>query len=932
VTQANLLSLLRPAPRFLIGPALVLLAGASAAQNGFVNWETPHVSPLALTPDGTRLLAVNTPDNRLEVFDLTSGTPVALLSIPVGLDPVSVRARTNGEVWVVNHVSDSVSIVDLAAGNVKATLDTDDEPCDVVFAGTPARAFVSCSQANTVLVFDPANLATAPVRLAIRGEDPRAMAVNPKGDKVYVAIFESGNRTTVLGGGGDSSGVGFPPNVVADADGPHGGVNPPPNAGAAFEPPLAPGLPTPIEVALIVRRDAGGAWRDDTGADWTAKVSGADAADSGRPVGWTLLDHDVAIIDASTLAIGYADGLMNLNMALAVHPTSGAVTVVGTDAINEVRFEPNLTGIFVRAHLAGFLPATPGTVAVADLNTHLDYSSGTVPQSERDKSLADPRGIVWNPAGTRAYVTGMGTNNLVVLDATGQRAGLAPTIEVGQGPTGIVIDGPRSQLYVLNKFDASISVVSTGTESELGRVRFHDPSPLAIKKGRRHLYDARETSGTGLTACAACHIDARMDRLAWDLGDPSGAVKVVDNSQNLGANVPGLDTGFEDWHPMKGPMLTQTLQDIIGKEPHHWRGDRDGIEEFSGAFMGLLGDDETLSPTEMQEFEDFLATIFFPPNPFRNLDNSLPTSLPLPGHYTTGRFSAAGQPLPNGNAVAGQQAFRPPTLLDSRALACVTCHTRPTGEGPDMELNGSFVYQPFPVGPKGEHHIALVSVDGLTNVTMKVPQLRNLYERTGFNMTQLESTAGFGYLHDGSVDSIERFVNEPIFNTASDQQTANLVAFMLAFAGGTQSLGSPTGLLEPPGPTSQSTHAGVGTQVTLDGPASPSEDTLLDSLVGLANSGNVGLVAKGKGAGLARGWYYAASDTFQSDRQLETLTRAQLEALAGSGAELTFTVVPKISERRIGVDRDADGWYDRDEMDAGSDPADPDERPRHKRL
>ena len=28
--------------------------------------------------------------------------------IPVGLEPVSVRARTNDEVWVVNEVSDSV--------------------------------------------------------------------------------------------------------------------------------------------------------------------------------------------------------------------------------------------------------------------------------------------------------------------------------------------------------------------------------------------------------------------------------------------------------------------------------------------------------------------------------------------------------------------------------------------------------------------------------------------------------------------------------------------------------------------------------------------------------------------------------------------------------------------------------------------------------
>jgi YVTN family beta-propeller protein len=848
---------------------------------------------------------------------------VKLLSIPVGLDPVSVRARSSGQAWVVNHVSDSVSVVDLALGQVVATLATDDEPCDVVFAGSPARAFVSCSQANTVLVFDPSDLSAPPVRVAIKGEDPRALAVSPAGNVVYAAIFDSGNRTTVLGGGADTSNgnIGFPPNVVDDADGPHGGVNPPPNAGAAFDPPIEPGLPAPPPMSLIVRQNGAGRWMDDNGGDWTEKVSGAKAADSGRLVGWTLLDHDVAMIDASTLAVTYADGLMNLNMALAVHP-SGVVTVVGTEAINHVRFEPKVNGTFVRAHVAAFMPSSPNSAAHHDLNPHLDYSSPTVPQSERDKSIGDPRGVVWNAAGTKAYVTGMGSNNVVVMNQLGQRAGLAPTIAVGQGPTGIVLDAARSQLYVLDKFEAAVSVVSTTTESEVARVPFFDPTPTAIKLGRPHLYDTHATSGTGVVACASCHIDARMDHLAWDLGDPSGAMKVVDNSQNLGASVPGLNTGFEDWHPMKGPMLTQTLQDIIGKEPHHWRGDRDGLEEFSGAFIGLLGDDETLTAAEMQEFEDFLATIFFPPNPFRKIDNTLPTDLPLPGHYTTGRFGPAGQPLPNGNAVAGLSAFRPPVLLDQGTIACVSCHTRSTGAGTDHRLQG-FTYQPFPVGPKGEHHLAMVSQDGLTNVSMKIPQLRNLYERTGFNATQLENTAGFGYVHDGSVDSIERFIDEPVFNITSDQQTANLTALMLAFGGNIGSFGSPTSIFEPPGPTSQASHAAVGKQLTLDGPASTAEDALLDTLVTIAGTGQVGLVAKGRQAGLARGWYYVGSNVFQSDRRKHTLTRTELEALAAPGSELTFTVVPKVSDRRIGVDRDADGWFDRDELDAGSDPADP---------
>ena len=49
----------------------------------------------------------------------------------------------------------------------------------------------------------------------------------------------------------------------------------------------------------------------------------------------------------------------------------------------------------------------------------------------------------------------------------------------------------------------------------------------------------------------------------------------------------------------------------------------------------------------------------------------------------------------------------------------------------------------------------LVSVDGSTNITIKIPQLRNEYLKTGFNCTKLTNNAGFGVLHDGSVDSLD---------------------------------------------------------------------------------------------------------------------------------------------------------------------------------
>jgi mono/diheme cytochrome c family protein len=240
---------------------------------------------------------------------------------------------------------------------------------------------------------------------------------------------------------------------------------------------------------------------------------------------------------------------------------------------------------------------------------------------------------------------------------------------------------------------------------------------------------------------------------------------------------------------MKGPMTTQTLQDIVGHEPFHWRGDRDGLEEFAGAFVSLQGGDVPPTSTEMAAFKAFLATIAVPPNPFRGPDNALPASLPLPGHFTPGRFGAAGQPLPVGDAVRGLALYRTGGLEGGLFGAqCVTCHTLPTGMGSDMALLSA---SPLPLGPNGEHHLAIVSVDGGTNVSMKVPHLRTLYDKVGCDLTQTSNRAGFGFLHDGSVDSLARFVAEPLFRVRSDQEVADLVAFLLAFSGGDLPAGTP---------------------------------------------------------------------------------------------------------------------------------------------
>src|SRR6266436_9626940 len=123
------------------------------ARSSYVNFESKQTSPVRLSADGTRLFAVNTPDARLSVFDVTQpSNPRLLAEIPVGVEPVSVNPRSNDEVWVVNEVSDSISIVSVSQHVVVDTLYVKDEPADVVFAG--GKAFVSAARKNLIAVFD----------------------------------------------------------------------------------------------------------------------------------------------------------------------------------------------------------------------------------------------------------------------------------------------------------------------------------------------------------------------------------------------------------------------------------------------------------------------------------------------------------------------------------------------------------------------------------------------------------------------------------------------------------------------------------------------------------------------------------------------------------------------------------------------------------
>ena len=870
----------------------VLLTGHSALAGTYTLFESGQVRPLAMSADGNRVFVVNTPDNQLEIFDIKTHGLTHAASVSVGLEPVAVAVRNNNEVWVVNHLSDSISVIDVSTlpARITRTLLVGDEPRDIVFAGPGGdRAFITAAHrgqnspytdpANPgkfttpgigradVWVFDANNLGASltgtPLTIVeLFGDTPRALAKSPDGSTVYAAVFHSGNKTTTVNDGAVCNGGAVTGPCTVDFLGTAPGGLPAPNVDSN-------NVPQP-EVGLIVKHD-GTKWADELGRNWDGVVR------------FNLPDKDVFSINANAnppVETGFATGVGTVLYNMAVNPVSGKIFVANTEANNQTRFEgtrpPGSTISSVIGHQhetrISIINPSNGSVIPQHLNKHIDYSVSPAPISTKEKSLALPRGLVISSDGNTLYLAAKGSNKIGVFNTTElENNSFVPDLAnqvaiTGGGPSGVLLDEVNNRLYVTTRFDNGISVVDTQSKSEVLHYLLPNPEPTSITNGRSFLYDASLTSSNGEATCASCHVDGDFDSLAWDLGDPEGSVL-----NNPGPFFLGGPGPFADFHPMKGPMTTQTLRGMAGHGAMHWRGDRTGgndepsvqpdggtfneelgFKKFNPAFVGLIGRNGQLADAEMQSFTDFILQVKQPPNPIRNLDDSLNTDQTA-GHNIYFNIITDGQ-------------------------VCNGCHVL-------NPASGFF-------GTDGTN-----TFDGETQF-FKVPQLRNLYTKVGmFGMPDVpffnsgdnghkgDQIRGFGFIHDGSTDTLLRFFDAAVFAFPSDTERKQMEQFMFAFDSNLKPI--------------------VGQQITLDSSNGATVGARIDLLIARTNAGDAELVVKGTINGEEKGWWRTPEGNFEDDIGA-SFTDDQLRTLATGTQTLTYTAVPLGSSIRIAVDRDED--------------------------
>ena len=459
---------------------------APPATIGHPAFMSPHASPIALS--GGRVYVTNTPADTVDVID--AKTYQIVVRINVGVNPVGIAVRPDGkEVWVANHISDSVSVIDIDPASttcfqVTATIqDFDpatkatrfDEPVGVAFA-TNEKAYVSLSSENKIAVVD---VATRQIqkRLDIAAQDPRAMVV--RDGRLYILPFESNNQTQLSGGAKDK-----------------------------------------IDGNLV------------TFDSWNHSIANNNVLSLGHVVDIVkhpkVPDRDLYVFDTQTdTLIKTVNTLGTLLYGLTVD-SKGRVFIAQTDARNEINGRAGskkhgLAELENRAFL-NRITSVSFQGDVAEPPRFIDLEPLPPNHPEPVMALATPFAIQISDDDSTLVASASGSDKLFTVDAT--TGAVLGRVDIGAVPEGIALEsfasGKPARAWVLNAAANTVSLVDLSDPASprvAATVTLEDPTHPAIKRGRI-AFSTASASTTGTFSCASCHPDGHTDQLLWVLKTP----------------------------------------------------------------------------------------------------------------------------------------------------------------------------------------------------------------------------------------------------------------------------------------------------------------------------------------------------------------------------------------------------------------------------
>ena len=584
--------------------AFTFSATATPKKIGHPSFLSPHTRPIAL--HGDQVFVANTPADTVDV--ISSRSRKVVHRINVGVDPVCVAVRPDGkEIWIANHVSDSVSVIDTDKSSptylhVIATVQDInsatkatrfDEPVGIAFANNE-KAYVALSSENRIAVI---NVATRKItkRLIITAQDPRAIVV--RGDRLYVLPFESNNKTQLSGGAKDK----------IDGD--------------------------------LVTFDA---WEHSIRVNNVLSIGHkTDIVKHPR-----VPDRDLYIYDTRTdkfVTVVNTIGTLLYGMTV---DSKGNVFVAQTDARNAVNGRAGTKGHglkemenraflnqITRIDFNGDRSSKPKFIELEPLPPN---------HPKPEAALATPFAIQISQDDSTLFATAAGSDKLFTVDARSGK--ILDRVTVDSVPRGIALrhdqQGKATQAWILNAVANTVSLVDVSNPKDLkieAKVTLQDPTHHAFKRGRM-AFNKAAASTTGTFSCASCHPDGHTDQLLWVLKTPI----VTGGNQIM-------------------PRSTMPVRGLRDTEPYHWDGipgdpygginsasirkhvdpncdvnvpesaTRHLIDGGLAATMAMVGEggenDEgkpgKLTKKERDDMAKFLVNVTYPPAQRRAYDNKL---------------------------------------------------------------------------------------------------------------------------------------------------------------------------------------------------------------------------------------------------------------------------------------------------------------------